>query len=447
MELYNPMTMNLNNPMGLNNQNLMNPMQANTNLGMMNQTMSNSYQNLMMPTGMINPPSIMNNQLANSAQNLNNSMMNNMYYMNNQNNYFGKNSNIMNLNAHSYQNINQNMNINQNFNNNMNQGLNQNMMNQNININMNQNINNMNLNQNQNMNNINNINQNFNSMNQNLNNMNQGINKNINNLNNFNANPINNNHLNSLDDNQLIFGMNNLDINVPKETVYNEPINYQVSEETVKLLNNNEISRGELISNQTSVSPTLQCPICRDLVMNPVECKNCSKLFCKYCIDNWLQNTNQCPNKHIFEKKEELDDWIKTALGKIFLKCPFIGCRSDYAYKYWKDHVKKCIFKSKGCKKKDDEEEAKELFGWNPIQFFVKCIDGRTHLFNLPLSTTVKELKELLEAKVGFKVEAQVLSCNGKNMENNKLLEFYGLQPNQTILQMGRVHGGNLIKI
>ena len=109
--------------------------------------------------------------------------------------------------------------------------------------------------------------------------------------------------------------------------------------------------------------------------------------------------------------------------------------------------LKNVFLNQKVAKKKDDEEEAKELFGWNPIQFFVKCIDGRTHLFNLPLSTTVKELKELLEAKVGFKVEAQVLSCNGKPMDNNKLLEFYGLQHNQTILQMGRVHGGNLIKI
>ena len=258
----------------------------------------------------------------------------------------------------------------------MNQGLNQNMMNQNININMNQNINNMNLYANQNMNNINNINQNFNYMNPNLNNMNQDINQNINNINNFNANPINNNNLNSLNDNQLIFGMNNLNltINVPKETVYNEPINYQVSEETVKLLNSNEISRGELISNQTSVSPTLQCPICRDLVMNPVECKNCSKLFCKYCIDNWLKNTNQCPNKHIFEKKEELDDWIKIALGKIFLKCPFKGCRSDYAYKYWKAHVKKCIFKIKGCKKKMMKEKLKNYLVGILYNFLLKIL-------------------------------------------------------------------------
>ena len=328
--------------------------------------------------------------------------------------------------------------------------MNMSMMNNN-NINM-LNINNMNkMNNNtmdiNNQNNYFNLHQNF-YQNQNMNN--KGFNQNMNNMNqnmnNNNANPINNIVFNTINENQLLNNKNDLNINVLKETLYDEPINYQVSEETKKLLNNNEISRGSLISNLASVSPTLQCPICLDLVMIPVECKNCSKIFCKYCIDNWLKNSNECPNKHSFEKREELDEWIKIALGKIYLKCPFIGCGSDYAYKYWKDHVKKCIFKYKGCIKINDKvEDGEELFSWKPIQFFVKDIHGHSHVFNLPLSTTVKELKEKLEEKTGFKVEAQRLTCGGKTMDNNKLLEFYGLQPNQTIFQLGRLKGGNLI--
>ena len=54
-------------------------------------------------------------------------------------------------------------------------------------------------------------------------------------------------------------------------------------------------------------------------------------------------------------------------------------------------------------------------------------------------------MKEKLEEKTGFKVEAQRLNFGGKTMDNNKLLEFYGLQPNQTIFQLGRLKGGNLI--
>ena len=142
----------------------------------------------------------------------------------------------------------------------------------------------------------------------------------------------------------------------------------------------------------------------------PVECEDCSQLFFKDCIDNWLKNTNECPNKHPFIKKEELDDWVKKALGKIYLKCPYIGCGSDYAYKYWTEHVKKCPLKLKGIKKSDNNDNTDdEPFIWDKVQFFVKDIHGKNVTFVLPLSTTVKELKEKLEEKTGFKVEAQRL--------------------------------------
>ena len=65
-----------------------------------------------------------------------------------------------------------------------------------------------------------------------------------------------------------------------------------------------ELTRTNLVvSSNTKVSPTLQCSICLDLVMEPVECTNCSKLFCKECIEGWLKNSKDCPNKHIFLKK------------------------------------------------------------------------------------------------------------------------------------------------
>ena len=292
-----------------------------------------------------------------------------------------------------------------------------------------------NANQNNNMNNFMNMNQNCN-MNSNLNNkMNDNENYNIN-SNNSNESTINEN-------------LSELSLNTQNESIYQEKPNYEVSEETKLILNNNQIQRGKLVANKKTVSPTLQCAICMDLVMTPVECETCSKLFCKDCIDNWLKNSNECPNKHPFVKKEQLDDWIKIELGRIFIKCPYIGCGSDYAYKHWTKHVKKCRFKLKGVKKinndndEDTTEGGEEPFVWEKVQFFVKDIYNRTHTFILPLSTTVRELKEKLEEKTGLKVEAQRLTCNGKNMDNTKMLEYYGLQSDQTIFQLGRLKGGN----
>ena len=374
-----------------NNQNIMNQMMMN----FMNQMIQNSFQNNM------------NSMNTNSQQNI----MMNYPTMGNMNNM-----NFLSMNANQK-------------NNNMNY----------LTIN--------NSNQNNNMNNFMNMNQSCNVSN----NLDSNLNNNINNfsMNNMDVNENNNMNSNNSNECTLIENLGECCLNNQKESIYQENPNYQVSAETKLILQNNQIQRGKLISNKKAISPTLQCAICMDLVMTPVECETCSKFYCKDCIDNWLKNSNECPNKHPFVKKEKLDDWVKLELGRTFLKCPYIGCGSDYAYQYWTKHVKKCHFKSKGVKKinndndEDTTEGGDEPFIWEKVQFFVKDIHDRTHTFMLPLSTTVRELKEKLEEKTGLKVEAQRLTCNGKQMDNPKMLEFYGLQNNQTIYQLSRLKGGN----
>ena len=206
-----------------------------------------------------------------------------------------------------------------------------------------------------------------------------------------------------------------------------------------------ELTRTNLVVDSNKLSPTLQCSICLDLVMDPVECQNCSKLFCKDCINSWLKNSNQCPNKHQFKKKAILDDWIKPALDRIFIKCPFQNCNNSYAYSTWSNHIKRCVSKSKGFKALGDNgttPQGDEIFEWKDVQFFVKDINNKNHTFMLPLSTTVQELKEKLKEKTGFEVNQQRLSCNGKNMMDDKMLEFYGVQANTTIVQLARLLGG-----
>ena len=178
--------------------------------------------------------------------------------------------------------------------------------------------------------------------------------------------------------------------------------------------------------------------------MNPVECNGCSKLFCKDCIENWLKHSRECPNKHNFSKKEKLDDWIKPALNKIFIKCPFKDCNNQYAYSTWSNHIKVCPNKNRGFKLMRVDSttpEGDDVFEWKDVQFFVKCINNQTITFTLPLCTTIKELKEKLKDKTGFAVESQRLSCNGKHMADEKMLEFYNIQANSTIFQLARLKG------
>ena len=184
--------------------------------------------------------------------------------------------------------------------------------------------------------------------------------------------------------------------------------------------------------------------------MDPVECDSCRKLFCKECIEGWLKNSDKCPNQHQFKKKSTLDDWIKPALNKIFINCPFKSCNNSYAYSTWSSHVKRCASKSKGCKPLSTDSLTPigdEIFQWKDVQLFVKLVNGQTVTLTLPLNTTVREMKEKLEEKSGIKVNEQWLSCNGKNMDDDRMLEFYGVQNNTTIAQLMRLKGGNKISI
>jgi len=214
----------------------------------------------------------------------------------------------------------------------------------------------------------------------------------------------------------------------------------------------NELTRTNLIVNPNQTTPSLQCPICLDLVIEPYECEECGKIFCKDCITNWL-NTNyqqqlkngikspkkECPNKHEFIRKKILDDWVNQTLQKIYIKCPYKTCYSQYAYSAWPTHVKVCIARTKGIR--DETPTGEEIFADKEIQFFVKDLQGHSCLFKLPLSTTVEELKKAVKNKTGINVENQRLIGNGKNMEDTKTLEYYCIQDCSTISLVMRLKG------
>ena len=205
----------------------------------------------------------------------------------------------------------------------------------------------------------------------------------------------------------------------------------------------NELTRTSLITNPNEITQTLHCPICLDLIMAPIECHECSKLFCKDCINNWLNNSpnKECPNKHRFIKKSSIDEWAQKALQKIYLKCPYKTCESEYAYSLWPNHVKVCPAKIKGVKG-ETERGDDDIYKDKDIQFFVRDLQNRSYVFNLPISTTIKELKERIKDKTGINARDQRLIGNGKNLEDNKTLEFYYIQNNSNISLVMRLKGG-----
>jgi hypothetical protein len=90
------------------------------------------------------------------------------------------------------------------------------------------------------------------------------------------------------------------------------------------------------------------CQICLNLSINPKHCKSCGKIFCGYCIDNWMKKSQSCPNcrENTFEAPPRI---LMNFLGKIRLKCHYPECNKLIFYNDFLDHVNNCDFGSFLC--------------------------------------------------------------------------------------------------
>ena len=47
----------------------------------------------------------------------------------------------------------------------------------------------------------------------------------------------------------------------------------------------------------TSFDSSLTCSICSEIFIEPIICKNCQNVYCRECIESWLQKSTTCPNR------------------------------------------------------------------------------------------------------------------------------------------------------
>ena len=76
-----------------------------------------------------------------------------------------------------------------------------------------------------------------------------------------------------------------------------------ISEHDCLLLQQNDCLDKEIIYD-------FECSCCLNIVVNPLECKECPKLACSQCIRNWYGINKSCPNcrsKKLYKKVSEIN--------------------------------------------------------------------------------------------------------------------------------------------
>ena len=74
---------------------------------------------------------------------------------------------------------------------------------------------------------------------------------------------------------------------------------------------------------------TVNCSLCLSILINPVICMKCQKVFCKKCVDDWSKKDDKCPNRCVnpnYQKSIGKND----ILSKLKFKCKKCGNKAYY---------------------------------------------------------------------------------------------------------------------
>lgn len=130
------------------------------------------------------------------------------------------------------------------------------------------------------------------------------------------------------------------------------------------------------------IDSELICPICDEIVEDPVECSHCEKAFCRECIQDWSSRKSECPYRCPKLDLRSSHRFFRSLHDSVLIKCvrfregcnavepianikkhemlecdyrPVIcehsGCNQEVCYKDYQQHLLECKFKEITCEK------------------------------------------------------------------------------------------------
>jgi len=132
-------------------------------------------------------------------------------------------------------------------------------------------------------------------------------------------------------------------------------------------INFNRIIFKDLNNIQNLLTNVIQCKICMNILIDPVDCLYCNQTFCKNCINNYLKTNKNCPFDNFVKKNEEKNNNnnkieknseknlkpssnnIKKLIDSLRLYCSYKnnGCNMELCLSEINEHEEKCRFKNR----------------------------------------------------------------------------------------------------
>ena len=121
----------------------------------------------------------------------------------------------------------------------------------------------------------------------------------------------------------------------------------------------------DLNNIQNLLTNVIQCKICMNILIDPVDCLYCNQTFCKNCIKNYLKTNKNCPFDNFVKQKNDENNIkieknseknlkpssnnINKLIDSLRLYCSYKnnGCNMELCLKEINEHEEKCRFKNR----------------------------------------------------------------------------------------------------
>ena len=114
------------------------------------------------------------------------------------------------------------------------------------------------------------------------------------------------------------------------------------------------MSRYDIERFEPAPDPDLVCCICQSVLDKPLETP-CRHVFCKICIETWLNNHHTCPTCRKQIRNTDLKQvmpMIQNMINRLLIKCVnhHNGCTEPIMLELYDNHEKNCQFEMLVCK-------------------------------------------------------------------------------------------------
>jgi len=169
------------------------------------------------------------------------------------------------------------------------------------------------------------------------------------------------------------------------------------------------------------VDDDYRCSICRDIIEDPIA-SQCEHVFCKICINEWLQTQSSCPVDRTPLNSSQLCEpsrFFRNPYSRLVLKCQFEsnGCQITIQIEDLKTHQNKCKF----------NPSVKHLCE-NGCEALLNRNESIKHNCVHYLKSIIAQLKDdliksnLREKSTTLKLEAELEKSNRRESEHEELV-------------------------